>query len=156
MTDIWAAAQGLVGRWEGRAGGRPGIGRQVREYKLILNGRFIMGTNETLWEPTADEPAGEVHEDLTMIGLDGGASQLVMRAFYSEGFVNEYRCVESTNDGRRLVFESDRTENGPPGMRARETLSLIEADELESTFEIAMPGADFALYTHESLRRTDS
>ena len=54
-----------------------------------------------------------------------------------------------------MVFEATQVENGPPGMRARETLVLDAVDDLESTFELAMPGGSFEPYTHERLRRTD-
>jgi hypothetical protein len=154
MVNPWAAAQRLLGRWEGPATGRPGTGGQVREYKEILGGRFILGTDETHWEPTPEQPDGFVHEDLSVLGLDRGVGQLVMRGFHAEGFVHECRCVESTPDGSRMVFEATQVEKGPPGMRARETLGFNGPDDLESTFELAMPGGAFEPYTHERLRRT--
>ena len=106
MSDQWGAAQQLVGRWEGRASGRPGSGHQVREYTPILAGRFVLGTDETRWEPSPEEPDGNLHEDLSVLYLDRAADQLVMRSFYSEGLVHEYRCVEAAPDGARLVFEA--------------------------------------------------
>jgi hypothetical protein len=154
MTDQWAAAQRLVGRWEGPATGRPGTGHQVREYKPILKGRFILGTDETRWEPSAEEPEGSLHEDLSVLNLDRTANQLVMRGFYSEGLLHEYRCVEASPDGMRLIFVAGQVEGGPAGMRARETLVFTGADALESTFELAMPGGDFEPYTHERLTRS--
>jgi hypothetical protein len=154
MVDQWAAAQRLQGKWEGPATGRPGTGQQVREYKSILGGRFILGTDETRWVPTPKEPDGLVHEDLAVLGWDATAGQVRIRSFHGEGFVHDYRCVDAAPDGSRLVFEADQVENGPPGMRARETLVFRGLDDLESTFELAMPGGDFEPYTHEQLRRT--
>jgi hypothetical protein len=153
MVDQWAAAQRLLGRWEGPASGRPGSGRQIREYTSILKGRFILGTDETRWVPTPDEPQGLVHEDLAVLGMDRAAGQLVMRSFHGEGFVHEYRCVDAGLDGSRMVFEAAQVENGPAGMRARETIVFGGPDDLESTFELAMPGGSFEPYTHERLRR---
>ena len=155
MSDQWGAAQQLVGRWEGRATGRPGSGHQVREYTPILAGRFILGTDETRWEPSPEEPNGSLHEDLTVLYVDRAAGLLVMRGFYSEGLVHEYRCVEAAPDGARLVFEAAQVEGGPAGMRARETLVFLGPDALESTFELAMPGADFEPYTHARLARAN-
>jgi len=155
MSDQWAAAQQLVGRWEGPATGRPGTGRQVREYKPILGGQFILGTDETRWEPSSEQPDGSLHEDLSILYLDRAADQLVLRGFYSEGLVHEYRCVEAAPDGSRLVFEAGQVEGGPPGMRARETLVFLAPDVLESTFELAMPAADFEPYTHQRLTRAN-
>jgi len=156
MIDLWAAAQRFIGRWEGPATGRPGRGRQVREYKAILRGRFILGTDETCWIPTPEEPHGLVHEDLSVLSFDRGSGQLVLRGFYGEGFVHEYRCVEADGEGTRFVFEAAQVENGPPGMRARETIVFPDPDVLESTFELAMQGGDFEAYTHEHLERTPS
>jgi hypothetical protein len=39
-------------------------------------------------------------------------------------------------------------------MQARETLVFDGPADLESTFELAMPGGNFEPYTHERLRRT--
>lgn len=122
MVDPWTTAQRLLGRWEGPATGRPGVGRQVREYRLILRDQFILGTDETRWVPTPEEPDGPFHEDLCVLGLDRAAGQVVMRSFQGEGFVHEYRCAPIEGDGSRVVFEAAQVENGPPGMRARETL----------------------------------
>jgi hypothetical protein len=154
MVDQWAAAQRLLGTWEGPATGRPGTGQQVRVYKTILQGRFILGTDDTRWDPTPERPEGFTHEDLSVLGLDGAAGQLVMRGFHGEGFVHEYRCVEAAPDGSRFVFEAAQVENGPPGMRVRETMVFDGDDALESTFEMAMPGGELEPYTHELLRRT--
>ena len=154
MIDPWASARRLLGRWEGTASGRPGTGHQIREYKLILRGQFILGTDETRWEPSTEQPGGDVHEDLSVLSFDRASGQLVMRGFYSEGLVHEYRCTAPAADGSRLVFEASQVENGPPGMRARETITFVVPGEIESTFELAMPGGDFEQYTHERLKQT--
>jgi hypothetical protein len=153
MVDPWADAQRLVGRWEGPATGRPGTGHQAREFRSILQGRFILGTDETHWEPSPEEPNGLFHEDLAIVGWDAAAGALTMRNFHAEGFVHDYRAIEVAPDGSRIVFEAAQVENGPPGMRARKTFVFSGDDELESTFELAMPGGGFEPYTHEQLRR---
>jgi hypothetical protein len=155
MRDPWGTAQQFVGRWEGPATGRPGTGHQVRVYKTILRGQFILGTDETRWEPTSEQPEGSLHEDLSVLYLDRAVNQLVMRGFYSEGLVHEYHFVEAASDGSRLVFVTGQVEGGPLGMRARETLVFIGRDGLESTFELAMLGGAFEPYTHERLTRAN-
>jgi hypothetical protein len=77
-----------------------------------------------------------------------------MRSVHAEGFVHDYRCVEATPDGSRIVFEAVQIENGRPGRRARETLVFDGPDDLEWTFKLAMPGSDFDSYTREQLHRT--
>jgi hypothetical protein len=156
MIDPWASVQRLLGRWEGPAAGRPGAGHQVREYKLILKGRFILGTDRTSWEPTAEQPSGDLHEGLSILSFDRAAGQLVMRSCYGEGFLHDYHCLEAAPDGSRFVFEASQVENSPPGTRARETIAFMGPDEIESSFELAMPGGDFEPYTHERLKRMDA
>jgi len=153
MTDQWAVVQRLLGRWEGTASGKPGTGSQVRRYESVLRGTFIMGTDKTRWQPSEGQPDGETHEDICLLSYDRAAGQAVMRSFFVEGFACEYRCVEAAADGSRLVFEASEVENGPSGMRARETFAFIGPDEFESTFELAQAGGDFAPYTTERLTR---
>ena len=151
MTDQWAMVQRLLGRWEGTASGKPGSGSQVRRYEAVLRGAFVMGTNKTRWQPTDADPEGETHEDLSLLGYDRSAGQAVMHAFFVEGFVCEYRCVAA--DADRLVFEADRVQNGPAGMRARETFVFLGPLEFESIFALAQGDGDFAPYTTERLIR---
>jgi len=47
--------------------------------------------------------------------------------------------------GDRLVSESTRIENGPPGMRTRFTLEKQSEDRFIETFELAMPGEEFEI-----------
>ena len=124
----------------------------MRQYELILRGRFLMGTNKTRWQPTERDPDGEVHEDVSVVSLDRATGQLVMRSFFAEGFACEYRCVESDGAAGRFVFVAEAVENGPPGMRARETF-LLEGDRLESRFDLASGEGEFKSYTVEVLVR---
>jgi hypothetical protein len=140
----------LLGSWEGTASGEPGIGSQTRRYELVLRGQFIMGTNKTIWSSTAAHPGGEVHEDLSLISYDRAAKRFVLHVFYVERFVAEHACTQSGPD--EWVFTAERVQNGPAGMRSRETFTH-RGDVFESRFELAMAGKDFALYTTETLRR---
>ncbi len=141
----------LVGTWQGTARGRPGEGAQVRRYEAILRGEFLMGTNKTTWSSTTAHPDGEVHEDVSILGYDRGSKRFVLHVFYVERFVAEYVSEPQTSPDV-WVFTADRVRNGPPGMRSREIFTR-RGDELESRFELAMEGRDFAPYTTETLRR---
>lgn len=150
MNEDLRPLEWLVGTWEGTASGGPGEGAQTRRYELVLRGEFIMGTNRTEWSKTADHPDGEVHEDVSLISYDRAAKRFVMHVFYVERFVAGYGCEQQGAD--TFVFTADRVQNGPPGMRARETLAR-HGDELRPRFEVAMAGEDFVLYTSELLRK---
>lgn len=147
MTDAWGAAQRALGRWEGTASGQPGAGGQTRHYELVLRGAFILGGSVTHWPSAPGQPDREPHEDLCLLSHDSATGLVTMRSYYVEGFVHEYRCVEVAPDGFRLVFEAGQVENGPPGMRARETWSFGDDGGFETMFELALPGEDFVTYT---------
>jgi hypothetical protein len=153
MTDAWSAAQRALGQWEGTASGQPGEGRQTRHYELVLRGAFILGGSVTQWPPEAGQPEREPHEDLCLLSHDATSGQVTMRSYYVEGFVHEYRCAEVAPDGSRLVFEASQVENGPPGMRARETWMFGDEGRFQTMFELALPGADYATYTIAQLGR---
>jgi hypothetical protein len=142
----------LLGSWEGDARGEPGTGRQTRRYELVLRGEFIMGTNKTIWVPKPGQSESEVHEDLSLISYDRAGGRFVLHVFYVERFVAEYVCEKQT-DPHEWVFTAERVQNGPPGMRARESLASREDDALDSRFELSLSGKPFALYTQETLRR---
>ena len=55
-------------------------------------------------------------------------------------------------DGKSLEFVTTRIEN-LPGFRAKKLYRILSADEIEETFLLAMPGADFAVYTLAQLKR---
>lgn len=140
----------LLGTWRGTAEGAPGKGEQTRRYELILQGRFIMGTNRTVWQPTEAHGEGEVHEDISLFSWDRGAKRAVLHVFYVERFVAEHVGEQLAPNVWR--FTSERVQNGPPGMRSRETFEH-RGDLLVSRFELASGQKDFALYTTETLRR---
>jgi hypothetical protein len=151
MNDDLRPLEWLIGTWEGISTGTPGRGAQVRRYEAVLRGEFVMGTNRTTWSPTPAHPEGEVHEDISLFSYDRAAKRFVMQVFYVERFVAEHVCEQV--DADTFVFTADHVQNGPLGMRSRETL-IHRGDELESRFELSMPGKDFALYTSEILRRS--
>lgn len=151
VNDALAPLEWLLGQWQGTASGEPGTGTQQRRYELVLRGEFIMGTNRTVWVPKPGENEPEVHEDLSFISYDKAAARFVLHVFYVERFVAEY-LAGPESDPNQWVFTAARVQNGPPGMQARETFTR-RGDTLESRFELAMPGKEFAPYTHETLVR---
>ncbi len=124
-----------------------------REYKLVLNGKFLHVQNRSVYEPQAKNPKGEVHEDWGLVSFDQSRKQFVLRQFHVEGFVNQYLMTRSSPDGKSFVFTTESIENIPPGWRARETYRILSADEFVEEFELAAPGKDFELYSESRHRR---
>jgi hypothetical protein len=151
--DPWEHVRTLVGTWEGDAQGEPGTGRSERDYRFVLNDRFIRIENKSTYAPQPKNPKGEVHEDAGFLSYDKTAGKLVLRQFHVEGFVSHYVLDSVSDDGRTIVFTTVAIENIPSGFRARETWRIVSADEFVETFSMAEPGKDFATYSETRFRR---
>jgi hypothetical protein len=46
----------LIGRWEGTSEGQPGAAKVQREYRRVLNSRFIRGQNQSVYPPQEKNP----------------------------------------------------------------------------------------------------
>lgn len=151
--DVWQPFRAFLGNWKGQGSGEPGTGDYERTYRFIFKDRFIEVKNRSSWRPTAQNPGGEVHEDLGYISYDKARKTFVLRQFHIEGFVNQYRLESVSADGRRIVFVSEAIENIGSGWRAREIYQIAGPDEFTETFELAPPGQEFAPYSTATLKR---
>jgi len=151
--DAWEPFRYFVGSWEGTGKGQPGVSKTQREYKFVLNGKFLHVQNRSVYEPQARNPKGEVHEDWGLLSFDKSRKQFVLRQFHTEGFVNQYVHTASSSDSKTVTFVTEQIENIPAGWRARETYRIVSPDEFVEIFELAEPGKDFALYTEGHFKR---
>ena len=151
--DVWEPFKFFVGEWEGTGEGKPGTSRTNREYRLVLNNRFLQVRNRSQYDPQPKNPKGEIHEDWRMLSFDRGRKQFVLRQFHVEGFVNQFIMTSVSRDGKTFVFTSESLENIPAGWRARETYKHLSADEFVEVFELAEPGKDFHVYVTNNYRR---
>jgi hypothetical protein len=149
--DPWGPVRFLVGSWDGDVEGQPGKGQSVREYRFVLNNRYLEVRNKSTYPVQPRNPKGEVHEDWGIISYDRTRQRLILRQFHVEGFVNQY-VSEPTGSGL-LRFTSEAIENIPAGYRARETYTVTGPDGFTERFELAEPGKDFELYSETRFRR---
>lgn len=150
-SDTWEPLRYLVGIWEGTGSGQPGVSKIQREYRLVLNDKFLHVQNKSTYDPQPKNPKGEVHQDWGMMSFDKSRKKFVFRQFHVEGFVNQY--VMTSTDGKTIVFTSESIENIPAGFRARETYKILGPDEFTEVFEIAEPGKDFEVYSEGHFKR---
>jgi hypothetical protein len=148
-TDAWAPLRFTLGTWDTTSSGQPGNGTGTREYRLVLDERFIESRTRVTYPPQEKNPKGEVHEDIGLISYDRGRKAFVLRQFHKEGFVNTYA---GTSD-KPLVFTTEAIENIPAGFRARETYRVVSPTEFVEIFELAEPGKDFAIYSETRLKK---
>jgi hypothetical protein len=152
-ADVWQPMKYFVGQWEGTGKGKPGESKVRREYRFVLNGKFIQVQNQSEYAPQAANPKGESHEDWGLISFDKARKQFVLRQFHVEGFVSQYVTTSISDDGKTIIFTSESIENIPAGYRARETYKILSEDEFTETFELAGPGKEFEVYTENRLHR---
>jgi hypothetical protein len=156
QRDVWEPFKFFVGSWEGTGKGQPGESKMQREYKFVLNGKFLQVQNRSVYEPQPKNPKGEIHEDWSLVSFDKGRKQFVLRQFHVEGFVNQYVMTGASADGKTLVFTTESIENIAPGWRARETYRILNADEFVEEFALAAPGKDFEVYSESRHKRRRS
>ena len=152
-ADTWEPLRYLVGIWEGTGKGQPGVSKIQREYRFVLNDKYIQVQNKSTYDAQPKNPKGEVHQDWGMMSFDKSRKNFVLRQFHVEGFVNQYVMTSSRVDGKTIVFTSESIENIPAGFRARETYKILGPDEFMEVFEIAEPGKDFELYSEGHFKR---
>lgn len=148
-----APFQRLIGSWRGEGDGEPGKSTVERSYEPALGGQFILVKNTSVYAPQEKNPKGETHEDVGYMSFDKARKRLVFRQFHTEGFVNHYVAATEAFDGDTLVLDSEAIENIPKGFRARETYKFSGDDAFEEIFELAEPGKDFTVYSHNRFRR---
>lgn len=151
--DVWAPLKFFVGRWEGTGGGQPGVSKVEREYRFVLNGKFLKAENKSTYEPQEKDPKGEVHENLDLFSYDKGRKKFVFRQFHGEGFVNQYLSDSIALDGKTISFITENIENIPVGWRAKEAYRILSDSEFVETFSLAVPGKEFELYSENRLKR---
>lgn len=152
-ADAWEPLRYLVGTWEGTGKGEPGLSKIQREYRLVLDDKFIQVQNKSTYDPQPKNLKGEVHQDWGMMSFDKTRKTFVLRQFHVEGFVNQYVMTSLSADGKTIVFTSESIENIPAGYRARETYKILGSDEFLEIFEIAEPGKDFEVYSEGHFKR---
>ncbi len=152
-ADPWKSLRPLIGKCEGDVNGEPGSGKAEREYKFIMNHRFIQVLNKSTYPPQEKNPKGETHEDVGFISYDKAAKKLMLRQFHIEGFVNQFALENISGDRRTIAFISTAIENIALGWRARESYQILNDNEFIETFALAEPGHDFATYSETHFRR---
>lgn len=116
QVDPWAPFRPLVGKWKGQKTGMGGDATQSVEWKFILGDQFLHCQ-------TVSKGEGDPHEDFGVLSYDKARKRFVYRAFFSEGFVNQY-VAKISNDGKLIELVTEAVENGPPGLRAKEIIKI--------------------------------
>ena len=78
----------------------------------------------------------------------------MLRAFYSEGYVNVYKMEVVESDDLTLIFTTERTENAGD-LRARLRYDLKDDEELIVSLDLSRPGEEWRECQVVYLRRKE-
>ena len=138
--DRWSAFEFFIGAWTSEETATFGDGSGERTYELVLQDRYLLGRNRSVFPPQDGLPDGDDHEDWTVVSYDDDRGTYVLRQFNSEGFVNTFVLDETSTPPERMVFVLETSENAP-GTRATLTVTRMDARTFEEVFDLTLPGA---------------
>jgi hypothetical protein len=55
--EVWEPLKQLVGKWEGTGNGHPVTSKVQREYRLVLNDKFLHVQNRSVYDPQPKNPS---------------------------------------------------------------------------------------------------
>jgi len=151
--DAWGSMKLFVGMWQGEGEGKSGVSKVWKEWRFVLNGKFLQMKTRAVFSPQKKNPEGEVHEDEGYFSLDRARRQIVFRQFHVEGFIIQYVLENISEDRKRLIFVAEQIENGPPGLQAKLTFRILDVDTIEERFELSFPGKEFDCYNINTIKR---
>jgi len=151
--DVWEPLDFFVDKWEGEVGGKSGEGKIDVEFRFVLSGIYLQLKNKAVFEPQEKNTKGEVHQDFGFFSYDKKREKFVLRQFHVEGFVNQYVLDSLSEDGKTLVFVTEKIENISPGWKARLTYKILNDNEFRQIFELAPPEKDFEVCSEALLKR---
>ena len=144
----------IIGDWEGTG---TGFGNEkskiVSSFKLVMDSNYIEVRNESKFEPTENDPAGEVHIDKGFISFDKSRDMLVFRQFNIEGYINQYILIDTLSNETTLIFQTETIENFVPGGSARWTINKINEDQIETIFDVSFPNQGYNCLGTNNLSR---
>ena len=109
--SLWEPMRYFIGTWSGVGEGESGNSICERNYQWALNGNFIQVRGKTSYAPQDKNPQGEIHEEIGYINYNSVEKNFMLREFHVEGYVNEYRLVSISPDGKKYTFVSFEIEN---------------------------------------------
>lgn len=148
-VDRWANLRYLIGTWKME---KTDV-TNIQNYSFLFNGQFIQMKTRAVFKPTEKKPRGEIHEDLNIFSYDGTSGTMMLRSFYSEGFVNIFTLSDVSGDGKVLTFTTRAVEDAPEGTKAKLILQKISDTEMIEKFFVAWPDKEYACISDNHLKK---
>ena len=138
----------LIGAWTGDGESFGQTAAVEHRFEYILQNKFIQSRTRSV-SRNSDGESTEIHEDMGVFSYDSDRDVVVLREFYTEGYVNTY-LMEETETG--FVFTTERTESAG-GLMARLSFTVLSDDVFEETLELAGPGKEFSHCLRNVMKR---
>jgi hypothetical protein len=135
----WIKWSWLIGEWKGEGSGQPGKGDGKFSFKTSLNDKILVRSSHSEYPATSDKPAN-VHDDLLIVYLDYSGNPSKAIYFDNEGHTINY-SISYTD--KTIVLLSEKTPNIPV---FRLTYTSLDADTIDTNFEISRDGEKFTTY----------
>jgi len=146
----------ILGTWEGEGSGFGNERSRISSsFQLVMDDNYIEVVNESKFDPTENNPEGEIHIDKGFISFDKDRKVIVFRQFNIEGYINTYLLVESLSNSDTLVFETEAIENFVPGGKARWTINKLDNDHIVTVFDVLFPDQGYTCFGTNRLSRRD-
>jgi hypothetical protein len=141
----------LIGRWEGKGEGFGQTSEVMNTFEWALDNKFVLSKSKSI----GYNPEGkivEIHEDLGMYSYDQERERIVLREFYTEGYVNTY-VMDEGETSVEFSLTTEHTEHAG-GLKARLRFRFNSEDTLEMVLDLARPGEELKPCQKISLKRT--
>lgn len=151
QTNQFEKIKFIIGDWSGTGSGFGNNKSKIESsFQPVMDGNYIEVKNESWFEPTEHNPAGEHHLDKGFISYDNSRKLIILRAFYSEGYFNQYVLNDSISTENMLVFETEFIENFVPNGKAKLTIRKISENEIETVFDVSF-GNSYSCFGNNKL-----
>ena len=138
-TSVLKPLEYFAGSWIGEEAASFGKGQGERQYRFILQGRYLISQNTSRFPPQGGR-AEQVHEDWSVFSYDAARKAFVVRQFNSEGFVNILVMEPGSVVPRKMRFVGESSENAPKGTEVVLEYEVVNDGEFAERFEVRFPG----------------
>ncbi len=126
----------LIGSWKGEVTSADGTGYGEREFRLVLDKKFIHIHNMIWFDSSAFDSSNGLREDWGMMSIDDARETMVLRQFSDDGAVTRYEADSVYGQEEiTILFVAQLIENDPNATWARLTITIHSPDEFSELIE---------------------
>jgi len=144
----WTKFDWLMGEWVGEGTGQPGQGEGTFSFMPDLDKNILIRKSHSIYPKAGNKPE-IIHDDLMVIYPDFSGVPAKAIYFDNESHIINYSVECSENS---IVFTSNKIK-GVPVFRL--TYTLLDANMVNTKFEMSRDGNTFITYVEGKSRKTN-